>query len=112
MYKCHETAETERLIIRQKMCKILMNACSMSGYHVDNPSALLNYKRVDWERLKEALTEMVGTTDPFSNKVLTELFFSCSANQILAKHRVAIEADVQSKRDVLSISRVEQSELK
>lgn len=109
MCKLH-FAITERLIVRQRMCKILVFACSVPGYDLNQERAMINWKQEDWEELMKNLAQLLETSKPFRNKTLKELYFSCTANMLLATIRQTLEDDIKHKgeRETVSLSAEEQ----
>jgi hypothetical protein len=93
------------------MCKILVTACAVPGYDVNNKRAMINWREQDWKKLMQCLAELVGTPDPYEDQLLKELYIACFENLLLAGHRRTLEDDIKHKdeRETVSLSDKEQN---
>lgn len=111
MYELEDNV-TERLEVRQKMCKTLMKCCAGPGYNADIPTAMINWNPAKWDQLMKNLSDIVGTAEPFEDEILKNLYCSCAANRSLADYRKTLEDDIREGRDSVSIPAEQQAIIK
>jgi hypothetical protein len=99
-----QNATTDRLIVRQLMCKILVTACAVPGYDLASRRAMINWGQLDWKKLMRYLEELVGTHNPYKDQLLKGLHVACFVNLLLADHRRTLEVDIKHKDERVTVS--------